>query len=190
MENSNPTRTILVLLLISLLSLSTGCASIVKGTTQAIPISSEPSGVDVLVDGNLVGSTPTTVELKRKTDHLITFQKENYETKAVAVVKSVGGAVWGNILAGRLIGWGVDAASGAQYNLDPKTIFVKMELVSNSNIISTSPDASEGIRKLNDLDLLHENNAISDEEFSLGRKALIEQYFPELIPAVTNEPES
>jgi len=55
----------IALIVLALISLSTGCASIVKGTTQAVPISSDPSGADVLVDGNLVGTTPTTVELKR-----------------------------------------------------------------------------------------------------------------------------
>ena len=36
---------------------------------------------------------------------------------SVAVVKNVGGVVWGNIPAGGLIGRGVDASTGAQYNL-------------------------------------------------------------------------
>jgi hypothetical protein len=175
----------IALIVLALISLSTGCASIVKGTTQAVPISSDPSGADVLVDGNLVGTTPTTVELKRKTDHLITIQKKDYEPKAVPVVKSVGGAVWGNILAGGLIGWGVDAASGAQYDLDPKTIFVRLEQTTENTQSSSSVgvDTSDGVKKLNDLDILHENKQISDEEFALGRKAVIEQYFPELIKA-------
>ena len=163
--------------------LTTGCATIIKGTTQEIPISSDPSGADILVDGQLVGTTPADVEIKRKRDHLVVIEKTNYQPKSVAVVKNVGGAVWGNIIAGGLIGWGVDAASGAQNNLTPKTIYVRLEPVGEgSQTLDSSRDSSVGIKKLNDLDQLRENKQITDEEYTRGRIALIEQYFPEMTP--------
>ena len=172
-----------LLALLFVFFLTTGCATIIKGTSQGVPISSDPSGADILVDGMLVGTTPTDVELKRKRDHLIVIEKKNYAPKSVAVVKNVGGAVWGNIIAGGLIGWGVDAASGAQNNLTPKTIFVKLEPVGEGGQTSdTGPDSSEGIKKLNELDQMRENEQISDEEYTRGRIALIQEYFPEMIP--------
>ena len=64
--------------LIFVFLLSTGCATIIKGTTQAIPVSSDPAGADILVDGMLVGTTPSDVEFKRKRDHLVVIEKENY----------------------------------------------------------------------------------------------------------------
>jgi hypothetical protein len=88
-------------------SLFTGCASIVKGTTQTIPVASNPSGADISIDGNRVGQTPSSVEVKRKSDHLMTIEKKGYETESVAITRNVGGAVFGNILAGGFIGWGV-----------------------------------------------------------------------------------
>ncbi len=94
------------------LALSTGCATIVQGTTAKIPVASDPTAADILVDGNFVGQTPATVVLKKTTDHLLTIQKVGYQPKSVPVVKTIGGAVWGNILAGGLIGWGVDASNG------------------------------------------------------------------------------
>lgn len=45
---------------IALICLS-GCATIVKGTTQKVPVASDPPDADVIVDGNLSGQTPTTV---------------------------------------------------------------------------------------------------------------------------------
>jgi len=184
-----------VLALLFVFSLTTGCATIIKGTTQAVPISSAPSGADILVDGMLVGTTPSDVEMKRKRDHLVVIEKKGYTPKSVAVVKNVGGAVWGNILAGGLIGWGVDAASGAQNNLTPKTISIKLESVGEGGQVSDSgPDSSVGIKKLNDLDQMRENDQITDEEYTRGRIALIEEYFPEMIPepeeASTDESES
>lgn len=171
---------------------STGCATVIKGTSQSVPISSDPSGADIFVDSVLVGTTPADVELKRKRDHLIVIEKKDYAPMSVAVVKNVGGAVWGNIVSGGLIGWGVDAASGAQNNLTPKTIFVSLEPARGAGRLPGSgPDPSEGVARLNALDQMREDEQISDEEFTRGRVALIREYFPELIPqpedAVTDD---
>ncbi len=163
--------------------LTTGCATVLKGTTQEIPISSEPPGADIIVDGTFVGTTPADVELKRKRDHLVVIEKKGHSSKSVAVVKNVGGAVWGNIIAGGLIGWGIDAASGAQNNLSPKTISVTLEPVDEGmQAQAPGPDSSEGIKKLNDLDHMRENELITDEEYTQARIALIQEYFPEMIP--------
>ena len=99
--------------LLSLMLLS-GCATIVKGTTQKIPIASDPSNAEVTVDGQSFGETPIDIEMKRKRDHLVTISKHGYKSRSIPIVKSVGGAVWGNVIAGGLIGWGIDATSGAQ----------------------------------------------------------------------------
>ena len=178
------TSTYRLLALLFVFFLTTGCATIIKGTTQGVPISSDPSGADIFIDGMLVGTTPADVELKRKRDHLIVIEKKNYVPKSVAVVKNVGGAVWGNIIAGGLIGWGVDAASGAQNNLMPKTIFVRLEAVGEGGQAADSglDSSSIGIKKLNDLDQMRENKQISDEEYTRARIALIKEYFPEMVP--------
>tara|TARA_R110002096_G_scaffold427907_1_gene638965 strand:+ start:1024 stop:1635 length:612 start_codon:yes stop_codon:yes gene_type:complete len=169
--------------LLLVLLVTSGCATIIKGTTQSIPVSSDPSGADILVDGMLVGSTPADIEFKRKRDHLVVIEKKNYGPKSIAVVKNVGGAVWGNIIAGGLIGWGVDAASGAQNNLSPATIFVRLEKLGEGvQAVSSDSDSSAGIRKLNDLDQMRDNKQISDEEYTRARIAIIQKYFPEMIP--------
>lgn len=165
-----------------LLVCATGCASILKGTTQKIPISSDPAGADVLVDGSLVGQTPTNVEMKRKHDHLVTIQKTGYRPKSVAVVKDVGGAVWGNIIAGGLIGWGVDASTGAQYNLTPKTISIALERESSASESASSDDAGIFVTKLKALDEMKENKQISDEEYGKARIELFRKYMPEALP--------
>ena len=180
-----------LLALLFVFFLTTGCATIVKGTTQGVPVSSDPSGADILVDGMLVGTTPTDIELKRKRDHLIVIEKKGYAPKSVAVVKNVGGAVWGNILAGGLIGWGVDATSGAQNNLSPKTIHVKLESEdAGSQSLAASQDSALAIKKLQELDQARENKIISDEEYTSARVALIEKYFPEMIPKVDDSDKS
>lgn len=102
------------------------CATVINGTTQRIPISSDPIGAQVFVDGMLVGRTPVTIEVKRKYSHLITLSADGYEEAAVQVNPVLSAAVAGNIIAGGFIGWGVDAVNGAQYRLMPETVYVKL----------------------------------------------------------------
>jgi PEGA domain len=166
------------------LALNIGCATIVKGTTAKIPVASDPTAADILVDGSLVGQTPTTVVLKKTTDHLVTIQKVGYQPKSVPVVKTVGGAVWGNILAGGLIGWGVDASNGAQYNLIPTTIAVKLDPLTSVALGTGAEDSAAFVNKLSALDQLHDRKALSDEEYVKGRVELFKHYMPEALPSV------
>lgn len=158
-----------------LLLFAGGCASIVKGTTQAIPVSSDPAGADVKIDGNKIGQTPVSVEAKRKTDHLITIEMPGYQVESIAVTRNVGGAVYGNILAGGLVGWGVDAMSGAQYNLSPATISVKLKSASTSEPTAPS-NAALFIEELRKLDELLAENKLTGEEYGKMRAALVEKY--------------
>ncbi|MBA2369413.1 MAG: PEGA domain-containing protein [Candidatus Protochlamydia sp.] len=112
-------------LLVSLNCVS--CATVINGTTQKIPLTSEPMGASVMIDGQPVGYTPTQVEVKRKYSHLITFEKDGYESENVKLEPVLSGAVAGNILAGGFIGWGVDAINGSQYRLIPDAVNVRLK---------------------------------------------------------------
>lgn len=165
-----------------------GCATIVKGTTQNVPVASDPDKADVIADGQQMGQTPIDLKLQRKRDHLITISKTGFQSKSIAVTKSVGGAVWGNIIAGGLIGWGVDATSGAQYNLSPESISVKLEPLKEGEAATSSGESkSDFISKLNDLDELKEQKKISEEEYSAMRTSLFKKYYPEMDTEITNE---
>jgi hypothetical protein len=157
-----------------------GCASIVKGTTQAIPVASSPSGADVRLDGNHIGQTPTSVEVKRKSDHLMTIEKAGYQPESIAITRNIGGAVFGNILAGGLVGWGVDAISGAQYNLTPATINVTLKHTAGGARGGSGSESSAVIfiSELKKLDALHEDKKVTDEEYAKQRTALMGKYTP------------
>lgn len=165
-------------------ALSSGCATIVKGTTQTIPIASEPSGARVSVDGAPAGTTPTKVTLDRKRSHMVTLELEDHETENIPVTNSIGGAVAGNIIAGGLIGWGVDAATGAQYNLHPETINARLRPKSGpSTAASKANSLSDELTKL---DELKTTGRISDDEHTKLRAAAIASYqtTPTATPAV------
>ena len=64
-------------------SISVSCASTIM--TQNIPLSTNPSGAEVYVDGKLSCVTPCATVLARNQDHLLTFQKEGFHQQDVAV---------------------------------------------------------------------------------------------------------
>jgi PEGA domain len=173
-------RLALVLLTGALLA---GCATVINGTTQTIPIASDPPAADVIVDGSTAGQTPTKVVLKRNADHLVTLQKAGYEPTTLPIVKDVGGTVWGNVLVGGLVGWGVDATSGAQYKLVPSTVSVTLAPVSTTVTGLGANDSADFVGKLKALDLLHGTKQVSDDEYLRGRVELFRRYMPQALPA-------
>ena len=111
-----------------------GCASVTRGTTENISISSTPSGVEAVVSGLEVPTTCTTpcaVVVKRNADISITFQKEGYEPQIVPLSRDIPGSgaagFAGNLLLGGVIGMGVDAATGAATDHKPNPVIVTMQ---------------------------------------------------------------
>jgi uncharacterized protein YceK len=156
--------------------LLSGCATVIKGTNQTIPISSEPSGAAVFADGNRVGSTPTSVELTRKHSHVITLEMRGYESDNVILKPSMGGAVAGNILAGGLIGWGVDATTGAQYNLHPAAVDVRLRQKSTDTTPASQKSVSGLLAELEKLDAMKAEGKVSSEEYTRLRASVLQQY--------------
>jgi uncharacterized protein YceK len=153
-------------------ALHSGCATVLKGTTQRVPIASEPAGASVIIDGQPAGTTPTKADLDRKHSHLISLELAGYEVENVPVINSVGGAVAGNILVGGLIGWGVDATTGAQYNLHPETVSVRLRPKGTAAATPASTFAAE----LAKLDELHTSKKLSDDEYTKMRAALVSTF--------------
>jgi len=99
-----------------------GCATITTGTTQKIPINSNPGGATVSISTGFTGVTPCIAELKRNADHTVTISKIGYDTLVVVLRKGLCGSTAGNLVLGGVIGLGVDAISGAMYKLEPLAI--------------------------------------------------------------------
>jgi hypothetical protein len=178
----------------AIMILGSGCASIVHGTTQEISISSYPVKADVDIDGTEKRTTPCKVSLKRKMDHLLTFTMEGYYPQTVSIKHTVSGAVAGNILAGGLIGWGVDASSGAQYKLEPESVSVTLNPKEPMQKFegSTTPGKPTLTQRLEEIDKLKSDGKISDEEYQKLRQKIISDESlaanPSASSAATNAP--
>jgi hypothetical protein len=110
-----------------------GCASVTRGTTENISIATTPAGATADVSGleiPIACVTPCVVQAKRNADITVTINKEGYEPQTIPLTKEVPGSgaagFAGNLLAGGLIGMGVDAATGAAQDHKPNPVIVTL----------------------------------------------------------------
>lgn len=109
------------------LSLSTGCATILRGSTQTIPVHTTPAAVQISVPSGMIYTTPTTLELERGEEYVLEFTKEGYESSRIAITKHIsGGYILLDALFTGLLGVVVDAVTGAWYNLKPEAVTISL----------------------------------------------------------------
>ncbi len=120
-------KAISITLAIALFLLTSSCATLFKGTSSRVDFSSDPQGAKIYANGNYMGDTPIRLKLESKRTYNIEFRKEGYQTKTFNITNHVGaGWVVLDILAG-LVPVIIDAATGAWYELDQKTVNAILE---------------------------------------------------------------
>jgi hypothetical protein len=98
-------------------TLSSGCATVVSGKYQTVPLRSEPSGVTVRADDGTRVQTPGSLKLDRSKKHVLTAEREGCEPQQRELRSDLNGWLFGNILLGGVIGAAVDLCSGASGEL-------------------------------------------------------------------------
>ncbi len=107
-----------------------GCATIIQGTTEPVSVSSLPEQGAQCTLKNSEGvwyiTTPgSAVVHKTKNDMTVDCTKAGFAPGHLLANSHFGGTTAGNIIAGGVIGMGVDAASGANYYYDsPLTVML------------------------------------------------------------------
>jgi hypothetical protein len=161
-----------------------GCATVINGTTQKIPIATEPTGADCIVAGDSTRyTTPCTVELKRKQDHILNLSKDGYHSESVEIKHTMSGAVVGNVLVGGIIGIGVDAASGAACKLIPETVNITMKALPKQEPVAEVQPAPTPVpeelkaksreQELDELVQLKKEKKISKKEYKTARENIL-----------------
>jgi hypothetical protein len=118
------------------------CATITKDDSQPVSFSSEPQGAEVSLNNLPVGTTPTTVMVKKKFGKtMVTYKKDGYETQTFPLDKSVAAMTFGNIIFGGIIGAGVDVATGKATNYQ-ESVHVKLIPKNGSSPPATSTSNS------------------------------------------------
>jgi hypothetical protein len=111
-----------------------GCASVTRGTTENISISTTPAGATADVSGLDIPTacvTPCVVQAKRSADIIVTINKEGYEPQVVPLTTEIPGTgaagFAGNLLLGGVVGMGVDAVTGAALDHKPNPVIVTLQ---------------------------------------------------------------
>jgi hypothetical protein len=107
-----------------------GCATIVKGTSQDVAIATPPiSGAMCILssgEGSWTVISPGMARVERsKEDMQIRCNKDGYQEAVSTIPSNIEGWTAGNLLVGGAVGFGVDAVSGA-INEYPHTFQVPM----------------------------------------------------------------
>jgi hypothetical protein len=111
-----------------------GCASITGSRNQPISVTTSHEGTPIagsncnLVNdkGNWYVRTPGSVMIQKAYGDLsVSCKKEDSHVGATIFKSSAEGATWGNIVAGGIIGYAVDAGTGAGFSYPP-TLNVEM----------------------------------------------------------------
>lgn len=115
-----------LLLVISFGLAVVGCATIMSGRMQQLPVTSNPTGATVTV-GSTKQTTPATFNLDRKAAvYEVVVEKEGYEPVTIVLKKGMNGWVWGNILLGGIIGLIIDTSTGSAAKFVPSEIEVNL----------------------------------------------------------------
>jgi hypothetical protein len=133
-----------VVLLACAAALTSGCATITRGTTVDFVVESEPPGAAVKTSNGFVcPATPCTFKMPRKDSFDVTLSKAGFVEQSghITSLMSGGGATGmaGNILIGGLIGVAVDASSGAMNDLTPNPLKVTLAAVPAAAPAPTAP---------------------------------------------------
>ncbi|MGL4495434.1 MAG: PEGA domain-containing protein [Beijerinckiaceae bacterium] len=109
------------------------CATVTRGLTNQVQITSEPSGAEVRTSLNHACTTPCTLQVDRKAEFSINYQKPGYRDASVNVTTRIASAgvagFAGNIIIGGIVGMGVDAATGSTLEHTPNPAHATLEKI-------------------------------------------------------------
>jgi len=103
-----------------------------NGTSQPVAFKSDPDGAVIKLVSGPSCTTPCQYELKRGKDSMVTFAKDGYQPVKVYIQSRTGGATFGNIIAGGVIGGVIDGSNGASNHLYPSPVYVRLVPVGSS----------------------------------------------------------
>jgi len=174
------TKPILTLLLCAFMFL-TGCATVMTGKYQNIPVTSEPPGIEVMSSTGVSITTPGSFKLVRNKDYTLFAEYSGCKPQQKELKHKLQGSFWTNTLIWGVTSGAVDLASGASDELLPKKVHFDFTSAGQAaasrqqSYLESNSDTSEDVRFaiLNEL----AKKGMTKEELtaSLGKPDLIDQ---------------
>ena len=116
------------ILLVLATLLTTGCATIVRGTKQEMTFDSNPKGAQVFINDKMVGETPLTLKVDRKEKTKVIVKKEGYSEKSFSLEteEKMGWMIGGNLISSGTTGTTTDLLSGAYLEYSPDSYYIDL----------------------------------------------------------------
>ena len=144
---------VLVLVLVT-----SGCATILDGSSQLVTFNSSPNGAQILVSGMPMGVTPLTTQVKRSKTSMIVVKKDGYQEQQLSLQTKVNTYFWANFLIFP-VSTTTDYVSDAMIEYSPNMYYITLNpiplLQSNDGGLGTE----RGVRA-----------RIEPESISIGRR--------------------
>jgi hypothetical protein len=116
-----------------------GCATVTRGTTDTISVTSEPPGAQATTSLSNACTTPCTFDVPRMTEFVVTFNAPGYKPQEIPVktqIATAGAAGFvGNALIGGVVGMGVDVATGATLEHVPNPVHADLEPLARPSVV-------------------------------------------------------
>lgn len=100
-----------------------GSATIISGTNQTLNFQSEPPGAQVILDGQMVGVTPVSVNIPKSRRSSVMFQLDGYQTVTRDLNRRY------DTITLLSIFWDLsttDLITGAAFEYEPNSFFITM----------------------------------------------------------------
>jgi len=152
-------RTLALLSCLMLLFVLEGCASIMHGTSQEMTFQSNPDDVTVTVTGRVIGKTPITTRLDKKSGQSVVFTKEGYKPVTMELATTLDPWFWGNIVLGGFIESTTDYINGSVHEYSPNQFFVSLQPVGP---VMESPTLKSQREKAKEFIVSHFENLLAD----------------------------
>jgi hypothetical protein len=81
------------------------CATVIFGTNKKIPVTSNPLGAKVIVDGKEMGFTPLNLRLKKRNSHIIRIEENGYKALYIIINRKISGTLVFSILGNYWVGY-------------------------------------------------------------------------------------
>ena len=104
--------------------LLSSCATLIHGSHQTVPITTDPPGAQLNIGGSQY-ITPANVSLARDQEYQAVVTKPGYQTQTAEIHSSFSGVTFIDLIF--IIPWAVDLADGAAYSLDPETVELHLQ---------------------------------------------------------------
>jgi hypothetical protein len=116
----------ILFLALTITFLMSSCVTILTGTRDTIRFDSNPKGAIVYLDGLEVCKTPCSTLVKRSiSEKFAEIKLDEYETRVITLDRKFNAVSIINLTG--ILGWGIDAATGALMKYDRKSYDIKLD---------------------------------------------------------------